>query len=309
MLPFPLHPHASLASTFGFLARSYFNLASAMVFGSTPSASSWETFQRAVQALSVIYAHHCDLIKKHRKFLNMISWAPLDPALDLARAIPCLINSGVLDNQGKKGPLPARIYVSNALMLAISKKNMEQVLAALIKAISVVMGVPDNLVHQCSLAMDKWEKIACHSYTNNARTPHWCQQDDRKYTWCLYPRSLFIDWIHLAYPLSMIHGEGSPRAHRKIGTLSQRCKLVLPPAHPPMHLHCICLPENNKFPADSSPKFQPLIMSLWSVYFLCNVKDQIRHISFAIKRSAKLLHWLQCQYNITKSSCQEIVTS
>jgi hypothetical protein len=172
MLPFPLHPHASLASTFGFLARSYFNLASAMVFGSTPSASSWETFQRAVQALSVIYAHHCDLIKKHRKFLNMISWAPLDPALDLARAIPCLINSGVLDNQGKKGPLPARIYVSNALMLAISKKNMEQVLAALIKAISVVMGVPDNLVHQCSLAMDKWEKIACHSYTNNARTPH-----------------------------------------------------------------------------------------------------------------------------------------
>jgi hypothetical protein len=32
---------------------------------------------------------------------------------------------------------------------------MEQVLAALIEAIFVVMGAPKTLVHQCSLAMDK----------------------------------------------------------------------------------------------------------------------------------------------------------
>jgi hypothetical protein len=32
---------------------------------------------------------------------------------------------------------------------------MEQVLAALIKAIFVVMGAPDTSVRQCSLAMDK----------------------------------------------------------------------------------------------------------------------------------------------------------
>jgi hypothetical protein len=87
----------------------------------------------------------------------MISWAPLDPAPDLARAIP--INTGVLDNQGNRVPLPARIYVDNALTLAISKKNMEQVLAALIESIFVVMGIPDTSVCQCSLAMDKWEKL------------------------------------------------------------------------------------------------------------------------------------------------------
>jgi hypothetical protein len=51
----------------------------------------------------------------------MISWATLDPAPDLARAIPCSINTGVLDNQGNKVLLPARIYVDDALMLAISK--------------------------------------------------------------------------------------------------------------------------------------------------------------------------------------------
>jgi hypothetical protein len=65
----------------------------------------------------------------------MIFWAPLDLAPDLARAIPCLINTGVLDNQGNRVPLPARIYVDDALTLAISKENMEQVLAALIEAI------------------------------------------------------------------------------------------------------------------------------------------------------------------------------
>ncbi len=44
----------------------------------------------------------------------MISWATLDPAPDLARAIPCSINTGVLDDQGNKVLLLARIYVNNA---------------------------------------------------------------------------------------------------------------------------------------------------------------------------------------------------
>jgi hypothetical protein len=140
---------------FGFLAGGYFNLATAMVFESTASASSWEPFRHAIQALSVVHAHCHDLIDKHRKFLNMISWAPLNPAPDLARAVPCLINTGVLNNQGMKVPLPARIYVDNASTLATSKESMEQVLAALIEAIFVVMGTSDTSVCQCSLAMDK----------------------------------------------------------------------------------------------------------------------------------------------------------
>ncbi len=89
----------------------------------------------------------------------MISWATLDPAPDLARAIPCSIITGVLDDQGNKVPLPARIYVDDALTLATSKENMEQGLAALIKTIFAVMGAPDTSVRQCSLAMDKWKKL------------------------------------------------------------------------------------------------------------------------------------------------------
>ena len=36
---------------------------------------------------------------------------------------------------------------------------MELVLAALIKAISVIMGKPDTTVRQCPLAMDKWLEL------------------------------------------------------------------------------------------------------------------------------------------------------
>jgi hypothetical protein len=136
--------HADLTGAFGFLAGGYFNLATAMVFRSTASASSWEPFRQTIQALSVVYAHHRDVIKKHRNFLDMISWATLDPAPDLATAIPCSINTGVLDDQGNKVLLPARIYVDNALMLATSKENMEQVLAALIEEIFAIMGTPDT---------------------------------------------------------------------------------------------------------------------------------------------------------------------
>ncbi len=151
--------HADLIGTFGFLAGGYFNLATAMVFGSTATASSWEPFQCAIQALSVVYAHRRDLIEKHRKFLNMISWLAQDSSPDLARVIPCSLNTGVLDNQGNKVPLPARIYLDNALTLATSKENMEQVLAALIEAIFAIMCAPNTSVCQCSLAMDKWENL------------------------------------------------------------------------------------------------------------------------------------------------------
>jgi hypothetical protein len=233
--------HTDLTGAFGFLARGYFNLATAMVFGSTASASSWELFRHAIQALSIVYAHCRDLIEKHRKFLNMISWAPLDPAPDLAIAIPCSINTGILDGQGNRVPLPARIHVNDALTLAISKENMEQVLVALIVAIFVV--VPHTSVCQCSLAMDKMEKLHLAPTIQtmlglliNTNRMIVSISDDYIQGVCLLIKSTW----HTHRQSSTIHGEGGPRAHRKIGTPSQRCKLGLPLAHPPIRFHCIC---------------------------------------------------------------------
>jgi hypothetical protein len=65
--------HADLTGVFGFLAWGYYNLAIAMVFGSTASTLSWEPFRHAIQALTVVYAHCCNLIKKHKKIIGMIS--------------------------------------------------------------------------------------------------------------------------------------------------------------------------------------------------------------------------------------------
>jgi hypothetical protein len=101
---------------------------------------------------------------------------------------------------------------------------------------------------------------------------------------------LSVDRIHLTYPSSKIHSEGGPRAHRKLGNLAEGANWVF---HLLTHLYAYiayALSENKKFLADSSPEFQTLIKSLRSGYFFCNVKDQIHHISFAIKRSAKLVH-------------------
>jgi hypothetical protein len=62
--------HADSTGAFGFQAGGYFNLATAMVFGSTAFASSWEPFRRAIQALSVVYAHCRDLIENTENFLT-----------------------------------------------------------------------------------------------------------------------------------------------------------------------------------------------------------------------------------------------
>ncbi len=76
----------------------------------------------------------------------------------------------------------------------------------------------------------------------------------------------------------------------KLGHLAEGANWVF---HLLTHLYAsiaYALSKNKRFLKDSSPEFQTLIKSLWSGYFFCNVKDQIRHISFAIKRSAKLVH-------------------
>jgi hypothetical protein len=44
--------HEDLTEAFGFTADELYNLAMAMVFGLTASASSWEAFRRAIEALT-----------------------------------------------------------------------------------------------------------------------------------------------------------------------------------------------------------------------------------------------------------------
>jgi hypothetical protein len=86
----------------------------------------------------------------------MLSWATDDDMHNIYPAMSCEINLGILDDSGNPIPLPARIYVDDALVSATSKAQMELVLAALIKVIFVVMGYLDEKIRQCPLALDKW---------------------------------------------------------------------------------------------------------------------------------------------------------
>ena len=47
--------HADLTGAFGFIADELYNLATAMVFSSTASASSWEAFRQAIEALRKVF--------------------------------------------------------------------------------------------------------------------------------------------------------------------------------------------------------------------------------------------------------------
>jgi hypothetical protein len=151
--------HADLTGAFGFIADELYNFATAMVFGSTASVSSWEAFQRAIEALTKVFANRPDLVVRHKKFIDMLKWEEIDPSGKLTPTFSITINCGIMDDAGNRIDLPARIYVDNALMLALNADHMKMVLAATIKAIFIVMGDPDVAVRQCPLAMDKWLEL------------------------------------------------------------------------------------------------------------------------------------------------------
>ncbi len=110
--------HADLTGAFGFLANDLYNLATAMVFGSTTSASSWESFRQAIEALTIVFANRSDLVSNHKRFLDMIQWEIFDQTIDIVPAVSCNIIRGIMDEAGNPINLPARIYVDDAIMLS-----------------------------------------------------------------------------------------------------------------------------------------------------------------------------------------------
>jgi hypothetical protein len=64
-----------------------------------------------------------------------------------------------MDDAGNWLDLSVRMYVNNALILALDVDHMKMVLAATIEAIFVVMGKLDDTTRQCLLTMDKWLEL------------------------------------------------------------------------------------------------------------------------------------------------------
>jgi hypothetical protein len=147
---------------------------------------------------------------------------------------------------------------------------MEQVLAALIKAIFVVMGTPDTSVRQCSLAMDKWGKIQ----VAPIQTMLGLVIDTNRMTVSVpndYIQSvcLLIDSTWHTHRQQFMVKEDQELTG-KLGHIPEGANWVF---HLLTHLYAsiaYALSEDKRFLEDSSPEFKTLIRSLWSGYFFCN---------------------------------------
>jgi hypothetical protein len=223
------------------------------------------------------YADRPDLVITHKYYLDMISWAEHDPTAKITPAFPCLMNKGALEAHGNRAKLPARIYVDDALMLALSRDHMEQVLAALIEAIFAIMGKPDTTVCQCPLAMDKWLELVVAPKqrmlgliinTNNLTVgipPDYVAEvlDLISTTWHSHRRRFTI--------------REAQKLMGKLGHLVEGAHWVF---HLLTHLYAsiaYALAENKCLLVDTSPKFHDICLSLKTGTFHCSAKDQVKH--------------------------------
>jgi hypothetical protein len=149
--------HADVTGAFGFMAEKMYFLATSMVFGSNTSASSWEPFHRAIEALILEYSMRSDLIKKHKHLHDMLFWEDDNIYVaDMVQATKCPLNPGI---PNLDGTLKAYIYIDDILASVVNKQNILRLLAAIIEAIFTVCGHLNIEVHQCPLFLEKWEEL------------------------------------------------------------------------------------------------------------------------------------------------------
>ncbi len=216
------------------------------------------------------------------------------------------MNTGTLEAHGNRAKLPARIYIDDALMLALSRCLMELVLAALIEAIFVIMGNPDTTVCQCPLAMDKWLELVVAPKQRMLGLII-----DRNNLMVGIPPDYVAEVLDLINTTWHSHhrcftlGEAQ-KLTGKLGHLAEGAHWVF---HLPMHLYAsiaYALTKNKRLLADMSPNFHDIYLSLKNGTFPCSAKDQVKHINFAIKKAAHLVHHAKVKYNINKTMHQEI---
>jgi hypothetical protein len=193
------------------------------------------------------------------------------------------MNKGTLEAHGNRAKLPARIYVDDALMLALSRGHMEQMLAALIEAIFAIMGKPDTTVRQCPLAMDKWLELVV-------------APKQRMLGLIIDTNNLTVGLLpdYVAEVLDLI--STTWHSHRRCFTVGEAQKLMGKLGHLAECAHWVfhllthlyasityALAENKRLLVDTSPEFWDICLSLKTGTFPCSAKDQVKHINFGMK--------------------------
>ena len=183
---------------------------------------------------------------------------------------------------------------------------MKMALAALIEAIFVVIREPDKAIQQCPLALDKWVEMV----VGPIQTMLGLNLDTNK----------LMDAIPGSY-VSDVHNLINTTWHKnrrtfivseaqqltgKLGHLAKGAPWV---HHLLTHLYAsiaYSLAENKRLLMESSQEFCDVVQSLQSGSFPCSSTDQVRHILFALKKAARLVHHSKYKFTINTSMRQEI---
>lgn len=299
--------HADLAGCFGFVAVDVYCLATAMVFGSNCSASSWEPFRRAIEAMSRAFANKEGLVEKHREYLDMLSWDLSPPTEPFVQAMPCELNPGLAITEEEPMPNQAMMYVDDALMAAPGKEAMEKILAAVIEAIFSVMGPPDTAIRQCPLAMDKWQDMV----VGTSNVALGLVFNSRRLSLGITPK-------YRAAALDLLDKTWHPgrrrftvnEAQKLLGKLARLAKGAPWVFHMLSHMYtsvAYAISKNKEQLEATSKEFQKLTESIKTGNFNAkSFENQERCLRFALKKLSHMVHHCDIEYRINTTMRSEI---
>ena len=306
---------ADLTGAFAFLAQNMLFLPTGMVFGSNTSCPSWEPFRRAIEIMSVVLQDKEGLVEKHRSLLDMLVWDTQSvPKANLAKAVKCKINQGVLEEDGRMKPPPTYIYVDDALIACVGRDNMEKALAACIESIFTVMGEPQIELRQSHLAMDKWDgaKVGPEQLilgldidTNALLVGTTTEYQDQV-------RSLIYD-IYIqhkqngkqkkyTFSVSIMH-----KLVGKIARLGEGAHWIYKLLSHIYTSITYALSMNKRLLSETSEEFKQLAQQIKSKQFGNNKQvEMAKQVNFAMKKAAQMVHRHPFQYQINETLAEEL---
>ncbi len=98
-------------------------------------------------------------MEKHKDLLSALQWDNNPVAINLVKAVKCMLNQGILNDNLTLSPPSAEIYVDDILGAAVSKKWILKLLASIIQSTFIVCGRPHTNVSQCPLSLEKWSEL------------------------------------------------------------------------------------------------------------------------------------------------------
>jgi hypothetical protein len=296
--------HPDVTGAFGFMAKNLYFLAMSMVFGSNTFASSWEPFQRAIEALIIEYSTRSDLIEKHKHLLDMLVWEDDNTwTRDLVQAVKYPLNSGIPDLDGN---LEAYIYVDDILASAVNKNNILRLFAAIIKAIFTVCDCPNVELCQCPLSLEKWMELVVGliqtvlglTVDTNRLTVGITREYQNQVKglldekWPISRRIFKVANIQKLVGKMARLGKGAPWIFKLMSHIYTSLAFALK--------------QNKALLLACSPKFQELVDKIERKQFSRNQSEIAKELNFAFKIAAKLVISHKQVYAINKTMQAEL---